>query len=58
MFHRCTNTLIVTDAVIAVSDSPPPILVEDPRPLLFHSRDTMLEVVEDTDLVRRKGYRR
>ena len=58
MFHRSTNTLLLTDTIVKVGNTPPPILTEDPRALLFHSRDNMLEVVEDTDEVRKKGYRR
>jgi hypothetical protein len=58
MFHRSTNTLLVTDAVIKVGEIPPAILAEDPRALLFHSRDDMLQEVQDTDDVRKRGYRR
>lgn len=58
MFHRATGTLLVTDAVIRVGDAPPRILTEDPRSLLFHARDDMLEEVQNNEQTRRKGYRR
>ena len=58
LFHRSTGTLLVTDAVITVGDTPPDIIAEDPRSLLFHARDSMLEKVEDTPEVRARGWRR
>lgn len=57
-FHKETKTLLVTDAVVRVDDNPPPIIDEDPRALLYHARDTMLEEVEDTKANRMKGWRR
>lgn len=41
-----------------VEDEPPAIIQDDPRSILYHSRDTMLEEVEDSALNRRKGWRR
>ena len=58
LFHRSTGTLIVTDTVIRVSDEAPPIIAEDPRALLFHARDSMLDRVEDTPETRARGWRR
>lgn len=58
LFHRSTGTLIVTDTVIRVSDEAPPIIAEDPRALLFHARDSMLDQVEDTPETRARGWRR
>jgi len=57
-FHKKTKTLIVTDAVVKISDEPPPIIEEDPRALLYHSRDTMLDTVADTREARLRGWRR
>mmetsp|Transcript_30783 Transcript_30783/g.51501 ORF Transcript_30783/g.51501 Transcript_30783/m.51501 type:complete len:469 (-) Transcript_30783:117-1523(-) len=57
-FHRATKTLLVTDAVVKVEDEAPAILQEDPRALLYHARDDMLEFVTDTPSNRRKGWRR
>ena len=56
MIH--TGTLLVTDAVIKVGNEPPPIIQEDPRAILYHSRDTIQEEVFDTPDTRRRGYRR
>ena len=58
LFHRSTGTLIVTDTVIRVSDEAPAIIAEDPRALLFHARDSMLDEVEDTPETRARGWRR
>lgn len=58
LFHRDTNTLIVTDTVVKVADQPAKILEEDPRALLYHSRNTATDEVEDTDDARRRGWRR
>lgn len=57
-FHRKTQTVVLTDTVIKVPDIPPEIIQEDPRALIFHSRDQMLDVVEDTYENRLKGWRR
>ena len=57
-FHRSTNTLILTDAVIKIGDIAPPILQEDPRALLYHSRDNVLEKVQDNEITRQRGFRR
>ena len=56
--HRSTGTLLVTDAVVKVEDEPPAIIQEDPRALLFHARDKMTDVVQDTAETRKKGWRR
>jgi hypothetical protein len=65
-FHKSTSTLIVTDCVVSVTNDPPPILLEDPRALLYHSRDTANEPIsdyynDDNSMQRRrqqKGWRR
>jgi len=57
-FHKSTKTLLVTDTVVSVTDTPPKILTEDPRALLFHARDSIDEVVQDTIEARKKGWRR
>eukprot|EP00873_Tetraselmis_striata_P045854 jgi/Tetstr1/466118/TSEL_010681.t1 len=60
-FHAPSKTLLVCDAISAVTDDPPPILTSDPeytRALLFHARDSKDEVVEDSPEARRKGWRR
>ena len=57
-FHRKTGTLLVTDTIVKVGDNPPPILQEDPRAILYHSRDSIFDNVEDNIITRRRGYRR
>lgn len=57
-FHKATNTLLVTDSIVRVDDEPPAIVQEDPRALLYHARDDMFSIVEDTPANRRKGWRR
>ncbi len=57
-FHRASGTLMVTDAVQKIDDEPPAIIQEDPRALIYHARDSMYEIVEDTKENRRKGWRR
>lgn len=57
-FHKSSKTLIVTDSVVSVTAEPPKIIQEDPRAMLFHARDSIDEVVEDTPAMRRKGWRR
>mmetsp|Transcript_16154 Transcript_16154/g.32402 ORF Transcript_16154/g.32402 Transcript_16154/m.32402 type:complete len:232 (-) Transcript_16154:322-1017(-) len=52
---------MLCDALLAVTEEPPPILTSDPeyvRALLFHARDDPLEVVADSPEARRKGWRR
>lgn len=61
IFHKSSKTLLICDAVFAVSPDPPIILTEEPdytRALLFHARDSKDDVVEDTPENRRKGWRR
>lgn len=57
-FHSRSRTLLVADTVLSVPETPPAIVQLDPFPLLFHARDTALEVVEDTEANRRKGWQR
>jgi hypothetical protein len=44
-FHRSSGTLLVTDTIVKLEDEPPAIIQEDPRSILYHSRDTMLQEV-------------
>mmetsp|Transcript_2608 Transcript_2608/g.2996 ORF Transcript_2608/g.2996 Transcript_2608/m.2996 type:complete len:488 (-) Transcript_2608:118-1581(-) len=57
-FHRDTNTLLVTDTVLEVSEDIPEIYESDHKPLLYHARDKVTDVVEDTLEVRKRGWRR
>jgi len=57
-FHKSTKSLLVTDTVISVTENPPAIIEEDPRAMLFHARNSINDVVQDTPEVRRRGWRR
>lgn len=61
LYHKPSESVMVCDALFAVTEEPPRILTEEEeytRALLFHARDTKDEVVEDTPENRRKGWRR
>lgn len=57
-FHKTSRTLLVTDSVLSVPETPPAIVQLDPYPLLFHAKDQATEVVEDTPANRLKGWQR
>lgn len=57
-FHKRSRTLLVIDSVISVPEDPPAIVQLDPYPLLFHAKDDAFDVVEDTEISRRKGWQR
>ncbi len=57
-FDRATQTLLITDTVLSVSQDPPEHFKWDPYPLLFHARDHVFDVVEDSDLTRQRGWQR
>ncbi|GKZ00141.1 hypothetical protein MPSEU_000967400 [Mayamaea pseudoterrestris] len=57
-YHKSTKTLLVTDTVVSVTKTPPAIIQEDPRALLFHARDAARDTVRDTAATREKGWRR
>ncbi|NJL86770.1 MAG: DUF4336 domain-containing protein, partial [Leptolyngbyaceae cyanobacterium SM1_1_3] len=57
-FHRRSQTLLVTDAVMSIPHDPPAILQVDPYPLLFHARDQADEAIADTPANRVKGWHR
>ncbi len=58
LYHKRSKTLLVTDAVVSVTDTPPKIIAEDPNGMLFHARDSINEVIEDNEENRKKGWRR
>ena len=60
-YHKKSKTMLLCDTLVAVNEEPPPILTQEPeytRALLFHARDSPLEVVQDSPEARRKGWRR
>lgn len=56
--HKRSQTLLVTDAVVSISDRPPAIVQLDPYPLLFHARDSACDRIEDSEENRLKGWLR
>lgn len=57
-FHKRSQTLLVTDTIVSIPENPPPIILLDPYPLLFHARDNAFEILADTHANRRKGWQR
>ncbi|HEY9826620.1 MAG TPA: DUF4336 domain-containing protein, partial [Stenomitos sp.] len=57
-FHRRSQTLLLTDTLVAIPPEPPPIVQLEPYPLLFHARESACDVVVDTPSTRRKGWER
>ncbi len=58
LFHKASRTLLVTDSVLSIPEDPPAIVQLDPYPLLFHARDSALDVIEDNQANRRQGWQR
>lgn len=50
--------MIVTDTALEVTEEVPEICELEPEPLLYHARDSVTEVVENTPEVRKRGWRR
>ncbi len=57
-FHKPSKSLLVTDALVGIEETPPELFDLDPTPLLFHSRDRGSEELIDTPIARRKGWLR
>jgi len=58
MLHRRSHTLLVTDTILSIPDQPPAVVQLNPAPLLFHARDHVHDVVDDTPANRTKGWKR
>lgn len=56
--HRASGSLLVTDALVAISSEPPEIFSADPTPLLFHARELGTEPLMDGHEQRRRGWMR
>lgn len=56
--HRASGSLLVTDALVAISDEPPELFAADPIPLLFHARERGDDPLLDTPERRRRGWQR
>jgi hypothetical protein len=57
-FHRASGSLLVTDALVAISPEPPEVFDLDPTPLLFHARERGEEPLTDSPENRRRGWKR
>lgn len=57
-FHRRSRTLLVTDAVISIPNTPPQIVATEPYPLLFHAKDRSSDATVDTPTNRIVGWQR
>jgi hypothetical protein len=58
MVDKRSQTLMVTDTIVAIPEKPPAILQIDPYPLLFHARDSAAEPIIDTEANRIRGWQR
>jgi hypothetical protein len=58
LYHRQSRTLLLTDTIVAVPEEPPAIAQLDPTPLLFHAKNSVLDIVTDTAINRRQGWQR
>ncbi|NEO25565.1 MAG: DUF4336 domain-containing protein [Kamptonema sp. SIO4C4] len=58
LFHKPSQSLVVTDTVLSIPATPPDILNLDPYPLLFHAKDDTFAPMEDTPENRLVGWRR
>jgi hypothetical protein len=58
VFHRATRSLLAVDTILSIPIEPPPVMLEDPFPLLFHARDSATDPLVDTPENRRKGWAR
>lgn len=58
MLHRDSGTLLVTDTVLAIPETPPEIVTTAPQALLFHARDHAGDRVQDSPATRLKGWKR
>jgi hypothetical protein len=56
--HRRSHTLLVTDSVLTIPETPPDIIQLTPYPMLFHARDRVNDPIEDTWENRCKGWQR
>lgn len=57
-YHRSSNALLITDALVSIPQQPPTLFDLNPNPLLFHARDSGSEPLLDTPLQRLKGWQR
>ncbi|ELS05103.1 hypothetical protein Xen7305DRAFT_00048420 [Xenococcus sp. PCC 7305] len=58
LFDKRSRTLLVTDSLVSIPQSPPAIVELDSYPLLFHARENALEPIVDSPENRLKGWQR
>ena len=58
LYHRQSHTLLLTDTIVVVPEQPPAIAQLDPTPLLFHAKNSGVDVVTDTAINRQIGWQR
>jgi hypothetical protein len=56
LYHRPTQTLLLTDTIVSIPDTPPPIVETDSFALLFHARDRATDRITDTPAHRQRGW--
>lgn len=57
-FHRETRSLLAIDTILSIPKEPPPVIQQDPFPLIFHARDSAQDPLVDTPENRLKGWAR
>jgi len=57
-FDKRSRSLLLTDSIISIPETPPAIVQLDPFPLLFHGKENAFEKITDTEANRRKGWQR
>lgn len=55
---QATGSLLVTDALVSITKTPPPIFDLDPTPLLFHARQKGSDPLVDSSTMRMRGWKR
>lgn len=55
---QASGSLLVTDALVSFSETPPDVFSLDPMPLLFHARERGSDPLLDTVEQRSKGWKR
>ncbi|WP_206814213.1 DUF4336 domain-containing protein [Chroococcus sp. FPU101] len=58
LFHKQSQTLLLTDTIVSVPTEPPAIIRLDPYPLLFHAKDSAFDLMPDNLETYRKGWQR
>ncbi|MCM1982582.1 DUF4336 domain-containing protein [Lyngbya confervoides] len=58
LFHRATQSLLVTDSIVSIPTQPPEVVQLNPYPLLFHAKQTAADPIRDTPAHRVRGWQR